>query len=130
MDLLIPLTFIPGVGLLILSTCTRFIHVNDIISKFTQEECEKQTIRVRRELRRAYYFKNTLTSLYLSVAILVLGSVVSYIMAKIERYDEQGILEISTIIGALFIFIAVFNLIAEAVLNFRLLESHTKSEKD
>jgi len=35
LNLLVPITIIPAVGLLILSTSARFIHVNDVISKFT-----------------------------------------------------------------------------------------------
>ena len=128
--MLIPLTFISGVGLLILSTSSRFIHVNEVISKFTQDECEKQTIRVSRELKRAYYFKNSLMSLYLSVAFLVLGSMVSYVSIRFGRSDSQNFLEISMFIGVLFIFIAVYNLIAESALNCKLLESYTNVKKD
>ena len=72
LNLLVPITIIPAVGLLILSTSARFIHVNDVISKFTKEECNEHKIKVRRELKRANYFKNSLICSYLSIAIFLL----------------------------------------------------------
>jgi hypothetical protein len=130
LNLLVPITIIPAVGLLILSTSARFIHVNDVISKFTKEECNEHKIKVRRELKRANYLRNSLISSYVSIAIFLLGTILTYLSLIFTSNYSQTILIISLFIGVLFVFIAVFNLIVESALNFRLLESHTDQEKD
>jgi len=129
-DLLIPITILPAVGLLILSTSSTFIHVNDVISKFTKEECKEHKIKVRRELKRANYLRNSLICFYVSIALFLLGTILTYLSLSFASNYSQAILEISICIGVFFIFIAVFNLIAESVLNYRLLESHANVEKD
>ncbi len=79
LNLLVPVTIIPAVGLLILSTSARFIHVNDVISKFTKEECNEHKIKVRRELKRANYLRNSLICSYLSTALFLLGIILTYL---------------------------------------------------
>ncbi len=47
LELLIPLTYIPGVALLIMSTSQRYTDVNSMIHEFSEEECKIKTVRVQ-----------------------------------------------------------------------------------
>ena len=52
LELLIPLTYIPGVALLIMSTSQRYTNVNGIIHQFSDEECRIKTDRGKAGIKK------------------------------------------------------------------------------
>ena len=130
LELLIPLTYIPGVALLILSTSNRYIHVNDVLTRFTPDECKVQAARVRREFRRARLFRNSLIGLYMSVALFSLGSLMSFFIYRWGISTSNAVLEVFTILGVICIVFAVFSLVYESILTLRLLKRHHKDMMD
>ena len=66
---LAPLLLINGVGLVLLSTASRFLSVKSEIQKFTPQDCKKEKEKVMRELKRAYRFHRALVGPYLSIGL-------------------------------------------------------------
>jgi hypothetical protein len=130
LELLIPLTYIPGVALLIMSTSQRYTNINGIIYQFSDEECRIKTDRVKQELRRAHLFRNSLLALYLSVAFFSLGSLVAFFVNRWGIATSTSILEIATVIGVVCILFAVSKLAAESILTLDILKRHAKRHED
>jgi len=130
LELLIPLTYIPGVALLIMSTSSRFINVNNTIHEFSAEECKIKTERVRQELRRAHLFRNSLLGLYLSVVFFSLGSLVAFLVNSWGITTSTVVLEIATVLGVVCIVFAVSKLAAESILALDLVKRHTRNHQD
>lgn len=124
LELLIPLTYIPGVALLIMSTSQRYINVNDIIRAFSPKECKIKADKYHRELRRAHLFRNSLIGLYLSVAFFSVGSLLAFLMDSWGIPESNAVLEIGTILGVGAIVFSVFNLVTESVLTLDILRRH------
>ena len=130
LELLIPLTYIPGVALLIMSTSQRYTNINGIIYQFSDEECRIKTDRVKQELRRAHLFRNSLLALYLSVAFFSLGSLVAFFVNRWGIATSTSALEIATVIGVVCILFAVSKLAAESILTLDILKRHAKRHED
>ena len=130
LELLIPLTYIPGVALLIMSTSQRYTNINGIIYQFSDEECRIKTDRVKQELRRAHLFRNSLLALYLSVAFFSLGSLVAFFVNRWGIATSTSILEIATVIGVVCLLFAVSKLAAESILTLDILKRHAKRHED
>ncbi len=130
LELLIPLTCIPGVGLLIMSTSQRYMNVNALLGALTPEECRMRTERYCQELRRAHLFRNSLIGLYLSVVFFSLGSLVAFLLESWGIHASSTLLEIGTIIGVAAIVFAVFNLIVESILTLDILKRHHWPDRD
>ncbi len=130
LELLIPLTYIPGVALLIMSTSQRYTNVSSIIHEFSDEECRIKTERVKQELRRAHLFRNSLLALYLSVAFFSLGSLVAFLVNRWGIATSTSVLEIATVIGVVCILFAVSKLVAESILTLDILKRHAKRHED
>lgn len=130
LELLIPLTYIPGVALLIMSTSQRFTAVNNTIHDFSEEECMIKTERVRQELRRAHFFRNSLLGLYLSVAFFSLGSLVAFLVNSWGITTSTKVLEIATVLGVACIVFAVSTLAAESILSLDIIKRHAKQHED
>lgn len=126
LELLIPLTYIPGVALLLVSTTQRYTAVNNLIHEFSEEECVIQTDRVKQELRRAHLFRNSLLGLYLSVVFFSLGSLVAFLVNAWGITTSTTILEIATVIGVFCIVFAVSMLAMESILSLDILKRHAK----
>jgi hypothetical protein len=129
LELLIPLTYIPGVALLLVSTTQRYSAVNSIIHEFSDEECMIQNERVKQELRRAHLFRNSLLALYLSVVFFSLGPLVAFLVNNWGLATSKTVLEIATILGVACIVVAVSKLAVESVLTFDILKRHAKQHE-
>ncbi|GJM16659.1 MAG: hypothetical protein DHS20C13_19860 [Thermodesulfobacteriota bacterium] len=130
LELLIPLTYIPGVALLIMSTSQRYSYVNSTIHEFSDEECRIQTERVKQEIRRAHLFRNSLLALYLSVAFFSLGSLVAFLVNAWGITTSTTVLEIATVVGVGCIVFAVSTLAAESILSLDIIKRHAKRHED
>lgn len=126
LELLIPLTYIPGVALLIMSTSQRYIHLNDIINGLSPEECSLQVEKVKQELRRAHLFRNSLLGFYLSVVFFSLGSLVAFLVNSWGIKTSKTILETASIAGVALIVFSVVNLSIESVLTLNILKNAPK----
>ena len=130
LELLIPLTYIPGVALLIISTTQRFTEVNKTIHDFSAEECKLKTERVRQELRRAHLFRNSLLGLYLGIAFFSLGSLVAFLVTNMGIETSKKVLEVATVLGVACIVIAVSKLALESILSLDIIKRHAKQHED
>lgn len=130
LELLIPLTYIPGVALLIMSTSQRFTAVNNTIHGFSEEECRVKSERVKQELRRAHLFRNSLLGFYLSVAFFSLGSLVAFLVNSWGITTSTKVLEIATVLGVVFIVFSVSKLAAESILSLDIIKHHAKHHEN
>lgn len=130
LELLIPLTYIPGVALLIMSTSQRYINLDNIIKSHSPEECVKQAEKVKLELRRAHLFRNSLIGFYLSVVFFSLGSLVAFLTSRLGIETAHTILEIASIFGVGLIVYSVVCLSWESILTLDLLKRHVKVDNN
>lgn len=130
LELLIPLTYIPGVALLIMSTSQRYINLDNVIKSHSPEECVKEAEKVRLELRRAHLFRNSLLGFYLSVVFFSLGSLVAFLTSRLGVETSHMILEIASIIGVGLIVFAVICLSWESILTLDILKKHAQVDED
>ena len=59
---ILPFTFIPGVGMLVLSTANRYFHIKNRIYEALRKPCEETKSEVPRLLKRARLFHRAITS--------------------------------------------------------------------
>lgn len=130
LELLIPLTYIPGVALLIMSTSRRYIHLDDTIKGYTPEQCRVQADKVKQELRRAHLFRNSLIGFYLSVVFFSLGSLVAFLTNSWGIETSKTILETASIIGVGLIVFSVISLSWESILTLDILKKHANVQDD
>ena len=130
LELLIPLTYIPGVALLIMSTSQRYTAVNTTIHDFSDEECRVKSDRVKQELRRAHLFRNSLIGLYLSVIFFSLGSLIAFLANSWGLETSKTVLEIATVLGVACIVFSVTKLAVESILSLDIIKRHAKRHED
>ncbi len=126
LELLIPLTYIPGVALLLVSTTQRYSQVNNTIHGFSEEECRVKSDRVKQEIRRAHLFRNSLLGLYLSVVLFSLGSLIAFLVNNWGIETSKTVLEVAIILGVACIVFSVSKLALESILTFDILKRHAK----
>ena len=130
LELLIPLTYIPGVALLIMSTSQRYINLDGIIKSHSPEECRAEADKVRQELRRAHLFRNSLIGFYLSVVFFSLGSLVAFLTNSFGINTSEHILEAASVIGVGLIVFSVICLSWESILTLNILKKHASIDDD
>jgi len=77
---IIPITFIPGVGMLILSTSNRFGQLNGEINQLLSGNLKLDNMMLEYQIRRSHLFSNTLICLYIGVTSFSLGSLVGGVL--------------------------------------------------
>lgn len=125
---LAPFSFLSGVGLLILSTSTRFINVKNEILNLSPEECARQTDRVTHELRRSRLLRDALNSLYLSVVCFSLASLIG---AFGERFPDQVGLTgyLLATVGVAAVVLAAAKLVQDSRLSLEIIQSHADEQQ-
>ncbi len=117
-----PFTFIPGVGLVILSTANRFHHVNNVIRSFSKDQGDREYLRML--LQRSKYFHRALTALYVSMGSFavsaLLGNLGLYMLEgeRIWVYLTSGLTTLG--VGA-FVYCSV-KLMQESALSFKMIK--------
>jgi len=115
-----PLTFLPGIGMLIMSTSRRYIElINQMQWVFQQEQkytqyffsCQQQRLRM---------FKWALTFLYLCVGLILLGSLLGGITISSHPLSEYLLLSF-VILAVLSALLAVGVLIRESFISANLI---------
>jgi Protein of unknown function (DUF2721). len=114
---LIPLTYLPGIGMLILSTSHRSNALDSSLASLLMEDLDMQEKLLGFYVRRTMLFRNALIGLYVSLGFFMLSSILG-IMAEAEIVKDNMI-RIAAILGTLFTFYGVLNLIWESYLSMK-----------
>ncbi|WP_457651566.1 DUF2721 domain-containing protein [Rhodocaloribacter sp.] len=126
---LTPLILLPGVALLILSTAFRFNRLHDEMHELLEHAGRTSEDVVRRLMRRAFLFRNTLVALYVCVALFALASLLGVLLLEwsdASRWVVLGLLGAG--IGCLAY--AALALIRESTLSLDIIEEHGRQLRD
>ena len=108
----VPLLFIPGVALLVLSTSNRLIHLNDRLLKLDLSEDPKAEEWVPSLKKRANLFRRALISLYICIAFFAFATLLNCFALTAE--DVASLVRWTMVGGASFLFYAILTLISES----------------
>lgn len=120
---MMPFTFIPGIGLLILSTANRFHHVNTLIRGLPKEQAGSKYL--KKLMRRSRYFHNALTSQYFAMACFAVAALVGNLsqnwLEGISFFVHAG--SVLTTAGVASVVFSAWQLVRESALSFRMIRS-------
>ncbi len=105
----LPITILPGIGLLILSTSNLIISLNEEMERLLIE-ADKFQILINRKLSQMRLLTYGLSGLYFSTALMVLSGIVSFS----NRYDLNAVGMTGSVVllaGVGFIFLSLIILI-------------------
>jgi len=120
---LLPLLLLPGVALLIMSTSIRYGQLHNEVHHLLDEMAEMQIVVASHLRQRAKWFRNALTSLYLSVALFVIGSMLGALMDAMQLPSQTAV-AIASIGGIVCLIYASIELIRESRLSLEIVEIH------
>lgn len=126
---ILPFTFIPGVGMLILSTSNRYYHVKELIREIMLEEHKRELWSFDNLIARAHLFHRALVVLYIAIGSFSLSALVSNIHQNwITKYHHICIAVSDMLIlsGVVCVVFASVTLIREATISLRHIESEQK----
>ena len=118
-----PLLVLPGVGLLIMSICARYIRLHDELHDVAEHGAQMRSLELL--LRRARLFRNALVMAYVSVMLLVSGGLVLGASAALESGSAAADLvgNILAFVGVAVLLASSGFLVLEATLSFEVLEA-------
>jgi len=118
---IVPLTFIPGVGLIIMSTSARFSALSVEMRKLKAEKLSNSSIIFKTQMRRARLFSNALVSLYLAVGNFATGALIGGLS---ERFPELShwVLVVTICLGVFCMLYASIQLLRESIITRQLIE--------
>ncbi len=118
-----PLSFLPAICLLILSTVNRYTRIKTLIYEYTQKQefCDPRYL--KREFKRASLMKDALFCLYLSVAVIALGTLISFVFES-----KLFVLKIDIFLAVLLILISAGLLIYETSLSLKIMQDYLDSK--
>ena len=120
---IVPLTFLPGVAGLILSTSNRYFHVNNLIREAIKKEEQQDKTYVSKLLKRSEFFHRALTFLYLSIGCFSVS-------ALIGNLTQSWLLDISSlsyaadfliVSGVVCVVFSAYQLISESIYSFNMI---------
>lgn len=119
---ILPFTFIPGVGMLILSTANRYFQVKNRIREDLKDKSKEARAEVQRLLKRAGLFHRAITSQYLSIGCFALAALLGNIHNN--WFPQYGTLcaalaDFLILIGVLSIVFSAFQLIQESAMSLK-----------
>jgi hypothetical protein len=117
---LTPLSFLAGVGLIILSTATRSNALDAEIRILQQDAAidpQERITLLRLFVRRAYCFRNALIALYLSFALLALGTLAGLLLEDFTWAETS--MKLCVILGVAALLFAAMQLIWESRLGMQ-----------
>ena len=126
---LTPLILLPGVALLIVSTSARFEQVHSEVHRLLEHPDTHAKILSRNLVRRSELFRNSLASLYVSVGLFALGSLVG---AFVDFFWPTSVWFVGgfTIAGIACLVFASVQLVRESVICLEVIKDHSESIKD
>ena len=123
---LTPLLLLPGVAILIASTATRASEVHAEIHRILHETSAAAKACAQHELQRARYFRNALCSLYVSVGLLTLASLVGGLLLYAWSQVSTIVEIILSIPGVLCALYATLQLAREALISSETIQAHVE----
>ncbi|VAW12495.1 hypothetical protein MNBD_BACTEROID05-917 [hydrothermal vent metagenome] len=126
---LTPLLLLPGVALLIISTASRFGEIQSEFHYLRDHPNSRNEIMARHLFRRSKYYRDALVSLYLSVCIFSVGSLLGGLAGF---FYEQALWVVGGIIllGIFFLVFASVQLLKESHLSLKVVEDHIDQIKE
>lgn len=124
---IIPLTFLPGVAGLILSTSNRYFHVNSLIRNAIKEEQDKTILNIL--VKRSSLFHKALLFLYLAVGFFSISAIFGNLEGRALFPDDLALLsvELSVLFGVICIVTGSAYLIRESFVSFQSIKLLTKN---
>ncbi len=123
---LMPLLLLPGVGLLLLSTSTRFGQLHaEVHQLFHEEDMDRAPI-AQHLLHRARLFRNALTALYASAALFAVGSIAGALMSLLGQAASDWLVFLFAALGAALLVVATVLLVRESTLSLVIIEAHVE----
>lgn len=126
---LTPLLILPGVGLLLVSTSTRYANLHDEIHHWVSGSHDLMVIENAHLLKRARFFRNALVSLYLCVLTFTLASLLGAILDFMNGSAEIVVF-IFAFMGIVCLGFASIELVRESLLSMQVIEAHINDLMD
>jgi len=126
---ILPFTFIPGVGMLILSTSNRYHHVKELIRDLILKEHKKELWSYEDLMVRARLFHRALIFLYIAIGSFSLSALTANIHQNWIKEDNHICVVLAdglTLAGVICVVLASTVLIQEATVSLR----HIKAKKN
>jgi len=125
---LTPLILLPGVALLIVSTSARFEQIHSEFHLLLEHPNDHAKILSRNLLRRSKLFRDALSSLYVSVALFSLGSLVG---AFVHFFWPTSVWFVGgfTLLGTGCVVFSAIQLVRESLICLEVIEEHGKAIK-
>jgi hypothetical protein len=118
---LIPLTLIPGIAILIISTSLRNNQArSEILKLIAEKKDSERKSRTIDNLKRQLYFRNAFISFYISIVLLVLASILGTLPNTITNLNLLTMILIC--LAALCLVYASIQLISESLIATRLIK--------
>lgn len=118
---LIPLTLIPGIAILIVSTSLRNNQArSEILKLIAEKKDSERKSRTIDNLKRQLYFRNAFISFYISIVFLVLASIIGTLPDKITNLNLLTMILIC--LAALCLVYASIQLISESLIATRVIK--------
>jgi len=117
---LIPIGMLPGIGLLILSTSTRYwTVVSDLLGMGALQNAAAGL-----EMRRATLFRDALVSLYVGVALAAASALAGSVLGFIDGKPGRGLAAVGAALAIGCVVFASVQLIRESLLSLRIVALH------
>ncbi len=126
---LIPLSLIPGIAILIISTSLRNNQArSEILKLITEKKYSERKSRMINNLKRHLYFRNAFISFYISIVFLVLASLIGTLADKITNLNLLTMILIC--LAALCVVYSAIQLILESLIATRVVKESVEDVKN
>ncbi len=119
MEWYIPITILPGIGFLILSTANFLISLNDEIKEL-EEDCKKNYSIIKQKLIQLKKLNYSLIGQYLSSFFLVIGGIAG------ELFKNPNLVNYFVFAGVLILMISIALLIIYSIKSLQIRQEHLK----
>lgn len=126
---LIPLSLIPGIAILIVSTSLKYNQARkEILKLITEKKDSERKSRMINHLKRHLYFRNAFISFYISIVFLVLASLIGTLADKITNLNLLTMILIC--LAALCVVYSAIQLILESLIATRVVKESVEDVKN
>ncbi len=126
--ILAPLSFLSGIGLIILSTSRRYIELIEQIQHIIEDDFNCSPTFMTLQKKRLWMFKWTLSLLYLCVGFILVGSLLAGIGQEGGITFTRPLLYGSVILAVLSALAAIVILIKESFVSASLIDEQLKNQ--
>jgi hypothetical protein len=105
----LPITIIPGIGMLILSTVTQILNISEEVRQLSLQKCSDFQHQIAtRKIKQLGLLTRANTLLYIATGFFVLSGILGIVIENDSHFSLPGII---LYLGAILIFIAIALLI-------------------